>query len=548
MEEQRQPARKTKIIVTLGSSSCSVEVLKALILGGMDMARISELYITDKQVALDNLRTAVRETGIAVGVMLGLRESDMRVSSLASSPVLELDKGRTVHITTSRDHLPSECTIFCNNTELPKLVQPGDRLLIDFGKVALRVVSLECDADLRPHDKTKQRYSKYSAPVQKLISLIVSRPVQKALDDRQIQLRPTKVRPPPAASIARLKRPPKQLKPREIVICTAEHSSTLVGSKPLHISPHDGRPQPVSYIKDLEDLRNIRWAIHNKVDVIVFKQIMEPSDLLIYSSSEYRSFAGLQNKESVAASGELVEVTDGCVIGRGMMALETSLSEVCKVQKDLTKLCNHQAKPMVISTQLLESMCVNTVPKGSEINDITNAILDGADALLLSGETAFGRHPTKALEVCSNICLEVERSQEYARISALALEECAASLNFAEDICYCAVQSVLSVGAVLIICITQRGTSAQVLSKFKPPCPILALTDNPQTQKYLRIIRGVVPALMQDFTNDFLANSLMRAKELKLAQAGDLVVYIGGGSDSFATGDTCTLRISQVPS
>jgi pyruvate kinase len=543
MEDQRQPARKTKIIVTLGPSSTSVEVLKALILGGMDMARISELYLTDKQAVMDNLRTAIRETGIAVGVMLGLRESDMRVSRLASSAVLQLDKGRTVHITTSPDHLPSECTLFCNNAELPKLVQPGDRLLIDFGKVALRVVSLECGADFHPNEKTEQPPSKYATPVQKLISLMVSRPIHKG----QVQVRSTKVRPPPAAPIARLKRPPKQLKHRVIVVCTVEHSSTLVGSKPLHISPHDGRPQPVSYIKDLEDLGNIRWAMDNKVDVIVFKQIMEPSDLLIYSSSEYRSFAGLQNKESVAASGELVDITDGCVIGRGMMALETSLAEVCKVQKDLTKLCNQLAKPMVISTQLLESMCINTVPKGSEVNDITNAILDGADALLLSGETAFGRHPVRALEVCTSICLEVERSQEYARISALAIEDSAASLNFAEDICYCAVQSVLSLGAVLIICITQRGISAQVLSKFKPPCPILALTDNPQTQRYLRIIRGVVPTLMQDLTSDFLAISLMRAKELRLAQAGDLVVYIGGGSDSFATGDTCTLRITQVP-
>jgi pyruvate kinase len=314
----------------------------------------------------------------------------------------------------------------------------------------------------------------------------------------------------------------------------------------MHISPHDDRPHPISYSNDVEDIKNIRWAIDNDIDVVVFKQVRDTNDFVDYGSESYRRFIGIQNKDNIALSRELVDMTDGCLIGRGMLALETSHSEVCRVQKDVASYCNQEAKPIVISTQLLESMVSCLAPSQSEVNDIANAVLDGCDALLLSGETAYGRHPLRALEACSQICLETERSQEYARISALAMQGGFVEMSVAEDICYCAVQSVLNVGAVLIVCISHKGVSARTLSKYKPPCPILALTDDLHTLKFLRIVRGVIPAMMEDTARDFFTTSIEIAKERRLAQAGDYVVYIGGGSDWFSTGDTCTLRISKV--
>lgn len=519
--------RKTKIIVTLGKSSSDVSMLKALILGGMDMVRIGDRFVSDKQAVLDNLKIAIRETGITVGVMLGLRESDMRVSSLSPTEVLQLEEGQIIHLTTNQGHKPTASTIYCNNAEFPSLVVPGDKLLIDFGKVILTVVDLECELSedlLEDHSKPKKHSLTH----------------ENEGDHPIIHESHSEV------TIPRLKRIPKPEKHTVTVVCRVDHNCILVHSKPLHISTHDGRPQPISNSNDVEDIKNIRWAVENDIDVVVFKQIRETSDLVDYSCSDYRRFIGIQNKDSLEVGRELVSITDGCVIGRGMLALETSLPEVCKVQKEVSAYCNELAKPLIISTQLLESMCTNSVPSRSEVNDITNAVLDGCDALLLSAETAFGHHPLVALEACSRICLETEESQEYARIAMLAMQKRPRCLTITENICYCAVQSVLKVKATVIICISERGVSALTLAKYKPACPILAITNNLRTLKYLRIVRGVIPTIMTDLTGEFFPRALQQAIDFQLAVPGDSVVYIGGGSDSFATGDTCTLRISKV--
>jgi pyruvate kinase len=556
--EERLPLRKTKIIVTLGSSSSSVEAIKGLIHAGMDMARISDRFVPNKQQVLENVRTAIHETQTHVGVMLGLRESDMRIASLNQTEALQLEEGQRVLISTSLSHQPTLCTLYCNNTEFPSLVMPGDKLLIDFGKIVFTVLSLECDLEEEEAEERAKRLSgmKTHNIIYSLNSPQGSRPLPKSPNTRITSFdsspRPARkggmpcVQSSDTLPITRIKRAPKPEKHHVLVVCRVEHDCVLLNSKPMHISPHDDRPHPISYSNDVEDIKNIRWAIDNDIDVVVFKQVRDANDFVNYGSAQYRRFIGIQNKDNIAVSRELVDITDGCVIGRGMMALETSLSEVCRVQKDVASYCNKEAKPIVISTQLLESMVNSLVPSQSEVNDITNAVFDGCDALLLSGETAYGRHPIRTLEACSQICLETERSEEYARISGLAMQTGFVELSVAEDICYCAVQSVLNIGAVLIICISHKGVSAQALSKYKPPCPILALTDNLRTLKFLRIVRGIIPAMMEGRARDFFTNAVEMAKERRLAQAGDYVVYIGGGSDSFTTGDTCTLRISKV--
>jgi pyruvate kinase len=547
MDSQRQHLRKTKIIVTLGSSSSDVETLKALILGGMDMARISDRFVTDKTTVLSNLKTAIRETGVTVGVMLGLRESDMRISSLTPSEAVKLKEGQRIHLATNPAHQPTECTLYCNNKEFPSLVKPGDKLLIDFGKVVLTVLSFECNLGGEVAEETAKRA--WGVKKHNIIYKLNS----PALP-RQEEQQPSAETPPESSSkpihkksfppIARIQRTPKQQKQEVIVVCRVEHNCVLVNSKPLHISPYDSRPQPISYSNDVEDIKNLRWAADNEVDVVVFKQIRETSDFVTYAGAEYRRFIGIQNRDSIEVSRELVSITDGCVIGRGMLALETSFSEVCRVQKDVTAYCNVQGKPMIISTQILESMCTNSVPSRSEVNDISNAVLDGCDALLLSGETAYGRSPLLALNTCAQICWETEQSSEYSRVSRAMMENCAVKLNVTDNICYCAVQSVFNIDAVVIICISEKGRSAQLLSKYKPPCPILALTNNLRTLKYLRIVRGVIPALMQDLTGDFFSKAIQKARELNLAKPNDYVVCIGGGCDSLDSGET--LRISKL--
>jgi pyruvate kinase len=555
MEHPRPHLRKTKIIVTLGTSSSDIETLKALILGGMDMARLTDRFVSDKQAVLDNLKAAVKATGIEVGVMISLRGSEMRVACLNPEESMTLNEGQIVTITTDRAYPDFGRTLYCNNTEFPSLVVPGDKLLIDFGKIVFSVVSLE---ETRAEEGRSVGERAYD--VQCVVGAEETKEtVKDSYDIKQhnilYRLNSTEVA---AKAVDRGSPDPTPDQHQEVirdeavqptkrslaVICRVEHSCTLVNSKPLHISTHDDRPTPVSSTNDPEDVSNLIWAAENDIDAVVFKQIKDSKPSAI--EADYRCLVNIQSRYSTAAARELVDMTDGCLIGRGALALETSLSEVCRIQKSVTALCNELAKPMIISTQLLESMSTSSAPSRSEVTDITNAVLDGCDALLLSGETAYGHHPVLTLQACSKICLETERSQEYARVNGLATLRRPRRLSVAENICYCAVQSVARVQAVLLICITEKGCSAQLLSKYKPSCPILAITNSRRTFKFLRIVRGVIPALMQDLSGDFISHAIQIAKEMKLAQPDDKVVYICGNADHFISGDTSTLRVSKA--
>jgi pyruvate kinase len=519
----------------------------------MDMARLTDRFVSDKQAVLDNLKAAAKETGIEVGVMLSLRESEMRVACLNPEESLRLDEGQLVTITTDTAYPDSGRTIYCNNTEFPSLVVPRDKLLIDFGKIVFTVVSLEESSieqgrleaeggeEYVVGEEEAKEAGKDSSDIKKhnlLYRLNTPEVAGKAASRGSSEHRQDNHQEAMSAEVVQPK------KGSLVVICRVEHNCTLVNSKPLHISTHDDRPTPISCTNDPEDVSNLRWAAENDIEAVVFKHMRDSKHSAI--DADYRRLIGFQSRDSIAAIRELVDMTDGCLIGRGILALETSLSEVCRVQKGVTALCNELAKPMIISTQLLESMCTSTAPSRSEVTDITNAVLDGCDALLLSGETAYGRHPILALQACSKICLETERSQEYARVNALAMLRRPKGLSVAENICYCAVQSVTRVQAVLLICITEKGYSAQLLSKYKPPCPILAITNSRRTLKFLKIVRGVIPALMQDLSGDFISNAIQIAKELNLASPDDKVVYICGNPNQFISGDTSTLRVSRV--
>ena len=282
----------------------------------------------------------------------------------------------------------------------------------------------------------------------------------------------------------------------------------------------------------------------------MFKQVRSNDELnflLNHSATNAKKFLGLQNKSSLSMFEDIINECDGVVIGRGTLALETSLADVCRIQKKVVHRCNELAKPVVISTQLLESMVLSNTPTRSEVTDITNAVLDGADALMLSGETAYGIDPVRAFNACARICIEAEKYLDYANQCENVKKALGKNITISENTCFSAVTTVISTNAKVIICLTELGRTPQILSRFMPPCIIVALTNSQRTYRQMRIIRGVSPFYVtEEDEGELLIRIFDIVKTNHFGSEGDNIVLIGGLLHNFAAGATCSLRILTV--
>lgn len=525
--------RKTKIACTLGKSSSSKEVLTELLRAGMDIARISDRFLTiDKQEVLSNLREAMEETGIQVGIMVGLRESDLRLGNPDSSDPLVLQKDDIVYITTTSVQGIDGPVIQCNNMEFPNLVNPGDSLLIDFGKIIFTVI------EIKNLEKTNDRGSsseELGVPLVKSMHEIINKPIVTHHRSDSLNHRPKRSKP-------------KTKGHKRIVLCKVEHNCVFSSINPVHIRPINRRT-PVSYANDIEDIKDGNWASENDLDFLVYKQVRDKNDIddiMILNLPNVKRFIGIQNKDSADIKEDLIEAFDGIVIGRGMLALETSLAEVCRIQKEIIKLCNELGKPVIISTQLLESMIHDRYPSSSEVTDITNAVLDGCDCLLLTGETAFGDNPVAALQACSEICLEAEKYLDYTGQCELIFNKLLNNISVTENVCYCAVRAIQALNGKLIVCVTKSGYTAELISRFMPRCTILALTNSMKTLHMLKIVRGVYPAIVTEYGGLLVTQATEIIKSTGLAKIGDIVAYVGAFEDEFLEGSTSALRIITI--
>jgi len=535
--------RKTKIVATLGKASSSKEQLKKLIQEGVDAVRISSRFLEMEQrdSVLSNLRQAEQEVGKQICVILSLRESDIRLGSANAGTPMVLCEGDVVKIVSDPPKTPEPKTILCNNREFPNLVKEGDELLLEYGKVLLTVVKVE---------EHKSGISTPLSSSQGDLTSLSSLPVPSASESVK---RERLVSHNSQNNVVRFRRTkPKGLKSFKLVYARVENDCKFDNQTPMNFS-NANFLDPEKYSNDLEDIKLLEWSGSADIDIIVYKQIRGREDLETLwnfrTPPNVKRFVGIQTKESANSCEEFIDVSDGCSIGRGVLGLETSLPNVCKIQKYVTKVCNEKGKPVMVSTQVLESMVFKTKPSRAEVTGVFNVVYDGIDSILLTGETAYGKHPELAVRACASICMEAEKHIPYEEVSENILKNIQAPISIPENICYCAVRSVLSIKAKLIVCITKTGKTAQLISRFKPPCMILAITNSTKALKYMRIIRGVYPACLEEakLTESFKEHSMKVALEKELVQSGDKVIYVGGGHDSFIEGDTSSLVVCIIP-
>merc|ERR1740139_1820368 len=212
--------------------------------------------------------------------------------------------------------------------------------------------------------------------------------------------------------------------------------------------------------------------------------------------------------------------------------MEIPPEKVFLAQKMMIGVCNAKGKPVVTATQMLESMISAPRPTRAEASDVANAVLDGTDCVMLSGETANGQFPLNAVSIMRNICLQAEGALDYGALSNNirhnVLAKAGGIMGPQEALASAAVEAATDTGATLIVCLSTSGQTAQVLAKYRPSVPILAVTDNEQTMRQCLYMRGVTPVLVDDFEDEPIQQGFYWAKLYGLAKAGDRAVVVHG--------------------
>ncbi len=468
--------RRAKIVCTLGPATDSLERIQGLIDAGMDVARLNFSHGSqhDHERVYGLVRQVAGACGRAIGVLADLQGPKIRLGRFAAGPH-EWATGATVVIT-SEQILGTADRVSCTYRELPAEVKPGDRLLIDDGKVALRVQQVTGGTD---------------------------------------------------------------------ITCLVTEGGEVSNNKGVSL-PNVAVSVPALSAKDADDLR---FALRLGVDMVALSFVRSPDDVAlvhqIMAEVGIRRpvIAKIEKPEAVAALEEIVHAFDAIMVARGDLGVELPLEQVPLVQKRCVQLGREHAKPVIVATQMLDSMIENSRPTRAEASDVANAVLDGADALMLSGETSVGEYPIETVATMARIIttteagsLGVPRLQHDPRTRGGALTSAASMIATA-------------VGATALVAFSQTGDTVRRLARLHCQLPLLALTPEVATSNFLALSWGVECFLVPfvQHTDDMFRQVDRTLQELSRATPGDYVVVVAG-SPPGVPGSTNTLRVHRLGS
>ncbi|QZY27915.1 pyruvate kinase [Nocardioides coralli] len=466
-------AAKAKIVCTLGPATADAATIRALIEAGMSVARLNMSHGThaDHEQAYRHVRQAADDTGHGVAVLADLQGPKIRLERFADGPV-ELVDGGEFTITT-RD-VPGDEKI-CGTTYdgLPGDVAAGDQVLIDDGRIHLRVTEVD----------------------------------------------------------------------GQDVHTAVEVGGTVSDNKGINL-PGVAVSVPALSEKDEDDLR---WALRMSVDFIALSFVRSASDvdrvreIMREEGVLLPVVAKIEKPQAIDNLDAVVEAFDAFMVARGDLGVEVPLERVPILQKQVVDKARRNAKPVIVATQMLESMITNPKPTRAEASDVANAVLDGADAVMLSGETSVGAHPLEAVRTMERI---VSHAEEHAsEMAAIDWQPRTRGGVIAKA----AAEVAERVGAKYLVAFTQSGDSARRLSRLRGPVPVLAFTPEDKVRSQLALTWGV-----ETFRTDAVEHTdeMVRQVDDQLLRIGrvdegDLVVIIAGSPPGIP-GSTNALRIHRM--
>ncbi|OEL26839.1 Pyruvate kinase, cytosolic isozyme [Dichanthelium oligosanthes] len=538
---------KTKIVCTLGPASRSVEMISRLLRAGMCVARFNFSHGSHEyhQETLDNLRAAMERTGILCAVMLDTKVGPSPLAPFSISAVARLvlqfaicDFGvglpcRLLHLVPLRD-LDLRCDLWFLISAPPL-----------FGRF--------CGPEIRTG------FLKDGKPVQlkKGQEITISTDYSIKGDEKMISMSYKKLA--------------VDLKPGSVILCAdgtitltvlhcdkeqgfvrarCENTSMLGERKNVNL-PGVIVDLPTLTDKDKEDI--LKWGVPNKIDMIALSFVRKGSDLV-----EVRKVLGehaksimlmskVENQEGVANFDDILAHSDAFMVARGDLGMEIPIEKIFFAQKVMIFKCNIQGKPVVTATQMLESMIKSPRPTRAEATDVANAVLDGTDCVMLSGETAAGAYPELAVQTMAKICLQAESCVDHAAVFKYIMASAPIPMSPLESLASSAVRTANSAKAALILVLTRGGTTARLVAKYRPFMPILSVVvpelktdsfdwtcsdEGPARQSL--IVRGVIPMLSattakafdSEATEEALGFAIENAKAMGLCNTGESVVAL----------------------
>lgn len=460
----------TKIVATVGPATSSRDQLVALIDAGTSVIRLNFSHgaHTDHRAVFNNVRSISAAIGRPIAILQDLQGPKLRIGDLVDGGPVALEDGGVFRICTQ----PTAGTAERASTSYPDLardVQVGDRIMLDDGNLELRVTAL----DMHPEHGDE-------------------------------------------------------------IVCEVIHGGLLYPHKGINL-PGTTISSPSLTEKDLADLR---FGIDLGVDIIALSFVRSPDDI-VHAQAVIASMGGsqpliakIEKPQAVTYLAEIVAVADGVMVARGDLGVEMSPEAVPLIQKQLIKLANATGKPVITATQMLESMIDSPRPTRAEVSDVANAVLDGSDAVMLSGETAVGAYPVDAVKIMGRIARTVEngtpRESSIAWRSSLA-SPVSSTPTDAIAAARAATSLAEAINARAIAVLTETGVTAKHVSRERPGVPILALTEHDRVANQLALWHGIVPSVdpLDDTVEGLVTRVDERVRQLDLASTGDTIVIVG---------------------
>ncbi|MBN8788573.1 MAG: pyruvate kinase [Terrimonas sp.] len=453
---------RTKIVATVGPSCDTYEKLLELTKAGVNVFRLNFSHgdHADKLKIINHIRQINSTEPYNISILGDLQGPKLRVGEIEGGS-MPLKPGDILTFTNEKCVGTKE-KIYVSYPDLAKDVEIGNKILIDDGKIEVKVV-----------DVTKSNDVKVEVTMPGIL-----------LPKKGVNLPDTKISLPALT--------PKDLADLDFMI---EHKVDWIA---------------LSFVRRVDDLKILKSILQEK-------------------KSKSKVMAKIEMPEAIVNLREIILESDGVMVARGDLGVELPVEQVPLIQKDIVRKCIHRGKPVIVATQMMESMIDRIKPNRSEITDVANAVLDGADAVMLSGETATGQHPVLVVETMRKIILEVERKEyNYNREDDLKPQPRSPSFH-SDAICYNACKIARDVNAEAVIAMTQSGYTAWVVSSYRPKSSLYIFTKEKSLVNQLSLSWGVRAFFYDEEENidQIIYDMIQILKGRGFLKTGDTVVNTG---------------------
>jgi pyruvate kinase len=453
----RLRGRKVKILATLGPASREPEMIGKLLRAGADAFRVNMSHGDHETHAqtIAAVRAAEKNFGKPIAILCDLQGPKLRVGTFKDGRAVIRHGG---HFTLDRNPEPGdENRVFLPHPELFGVLHKGQRLLIDDGKLRLKVITAGEDA----------------------------------------------------------------------ILCSAEVGGVISDRKGVNV-PDAVVPVPAMTEKDRRDLA---FAVEHGADWIALSFVQRPDDV-----AEARRLMGghgaliakIEKPAALDRLEEIIELSDGIMVARGDLGVELNPEEVPPLQKHIVEVTRRSGKPVIVATQMLESMIESPAPTRAEVSDVANAVYDGADAVMLSAETASGAWPVEAVTIMHRIAMQVENDPGYA--GRVHFADVRPDATTADALAQAAASIVETLTIAGIIVFTVSGSTARRVARERPSAPMLVLTPSPKTARKVALLWGAYPVHTRDVGSfeEMIAKGKRMALRHAFGEAGSKLIVMAG--------------------